>query len=70
MAESIPTLRPEWLLCHLAKVGLHDDCDVYSKLTNLRNEAQQRVFKSRESGWRDFHHHQMGSAELIEWQLH
>ena len=57
MIESIPALNPERLLRLSPEIRLHNNCDMYSKLTDLHNEAQQTVLEARESGRRNFHHH-------------
>ena len=57
MIESIPALNPERLLRLSPEIRLHNNCDVYSELTDLHNEAQQTMLEARESGWRNFHHH-------------
>ena len=59
MIESIPTLYPEWLLRLSSKIRLHHHGNVYTKVTDIRNETQQSVLETRESGRRDFHHHQV-----------
>ena len=65
--KAVPALYPEGLVSPPAEVRLNHNGDVGACTLNPSHKPQKCILEAYQSCRRDLHHHQVRSAELIEW---